>query len=217
MSYWDGNYYERAKYPEPVTPEARRKARLAYQPFYKKVEIQLKKQGVEYELNNKDKAIEYISCKKTKVFVPCFVMSDGMIIECVSGLLARDCRKYLLLREQHPDLDIRFVFEIDNMKILGGDGLSLAEWAASNRFHWAKKLIPLEWMVEIASPRFKGLTKIRKPSSLIAKTNKARTSKTKGKTVGTAGETAKGAKKPKMRRKIEKELALNPRHIARDS
>ena len=217
MTYWDGNYYERKTYPESVTSEAMMRARRAFRPFYEEIETQLKVHRLEYELNNKDNSIEYINCKKTKVFVPRFVMSDGMIVESVSYLLKQDCRKYLLLREQYPNLDIRFIFESADKYVSGGDGLTLAEWAASNKFHWANKLFPLEWMIETTDPSFKGRTKIKKPSSSRARTNKARTSKTKGKAVGTTEKIAKAnAMKPKTRHKIEKELALNPWHILRN-
>lgn len=43
--------------------------------------------------------------------------------------------KYVLLKQQHPDLDLRFVFDNPN-KLCGGTKMTHAKWAEKYNFKW---------------------------------------------------------------------------------
>ena len=55
--------------------------------------------------------ITYTKPASTHTYTPDFELSDsGIIVETKGRFLPDDRKKHLLIREQHPELDIRFVF-----------------------------------------------------------------------------------------------------------
>lgn len=57
-------------------------------------------------------------------------------------------QKFILVKKQHPDLDIRFVFSNPNLPIYKGSKTTYAKWADTHGFPWAAKRIPDEWIEE---------------------------------------------------------------------
>lgn len=77
---------------------------------------------------------------------PDFILVEHGIIVEYKGLLDRDSkRKMLAVKQQHPDLDIRFVFMNANKKI-PGTKQTHAQWADKNGYPWAEGKIPDEWL-----------------------------------------------------------------------
>ena len=56
--------------------------------------------------------------------------------------------KMILVRQQHPDLDIRLVFQNANSPIYRGSPTSYRAWAERHGFPYAHKSIPPEWLTE---------------------------------------------------------------------
>jgi hypothetical protein len=56
--------------------------------------------------------------------------------------------KHLLIKEQCPDIDIRFVFSNARAKIYKGSPTTHAMWCDKHGFKWAHKTIPDEWLEE---------------------------------------------------------------------
>lgn len=83
------------------------------------------------------------------IYVPDIVFSNGMIVEIKGLFTASDRRKHLLIREQHPELDIRFVFQNPKNKIRKKSNTTYADWCDRHGFKWAKGEIPLHWLKEI--------------------------------------------------------------------
>jgi Phage endonuclease I len=54
-----------------------------------------------------------------------------------------------LVKAQHPELDIRFIFHNPNTKIYKGSPTTQAQWAEDHGFKWCKKVVPPEWIAEI--------------------------------------------------------------------
>ncbi len=52
-----------------------------------------------------------------------------------------------MIKEQHPELDIRFVFQYNN-PITKGSKTRYTDWAEKNGFVWSLKFIPKEWYKE---------------------------------------------------------------------
>ena len=75
-----------------------------------------------------------------------------MYIE-VKGYFRQDAqRKMRNVKEQHPDLDIRFLFQKNNSTLQGakrrkdGSKMTCAQWAERYGFEYAEGVIPDEWL-----------------------------------------------------------------------
>lgn len=75
-----------------------------------------------------------------------------MIVE-LKGYFRQDSqRKMKAVKAQHPELDIRFVFQKASSTIQGakkrkdGSKMTCQEWADRNGFIWAEQTIPKEWL-----------------------------------------------------------------------
>lgn len=77
-----------------------------------------------------------------------FTLKNGIIIEGKGMFTAEDRAKHLFVREQYPELDIRFVFSSARAKITKGSNTTLAMWCEKYGFKYAHKHIPLEWFKE---------------------------------------------------------------------
>lgn len=63
---------------------------------------------------------------------------------------AKERQKLILVKAQHPHLDIRIVFQRASTKIYKGSPTTYAKWATENGFKWAdKSVIPAEWIEEM--------------------------------------------------------------------
>lgn len=109
--------------------------------------------------------VRYTIPESPHKYTPDFVLDNGIIIEGKGIFDADDRKKHVLIREQHPELDIRFVFTNSKAKLYKGSPTSYGTWCDKNKFLYADKLIPRAWLTE---PRKgKGL-----PAALIAKATK---------------------------------------------
>ena len=80
------------------------------------------------------------------------MLRNGIIVESKGIFDVEDRKKHLLIREQHPELDIRFVFSSSRSKLYKGSKTSYAEWCEKYGFQFADKLIPAAWLREKAKP-----------------------------------------------------------------
>lgn len=79
---------------------------------------------------------------------PDFILSNGIIVEAKGKLDAGTCRKMRAVKEAHPDLDIRFVFQNANNKLSKRSKMRYWQWAEKYGFPWAEGDIPIEWFKE---------------------------------------------------------------------
>lgn len=77
-----------------------------------------------------------------------FVLPNGIIVETKGLFEVDDRKKHLLLKEQHPDLDIRFVFSNSRSKLYKGSKTTYGDWCEKNGYRFADKLIPANWLRE---------------------------------------------------------------------
>ena len=94
--------------------------------------------------------LSYIQPETNRHYTPDFVLANGIIIETKGQLDAADRKKMILIKQQYPNLDIRFVFSYARAKIYKGSKTTVAKWAAQNGYMWADKRILLEWTKEPA-------------------------------------------------------------------
>lgn len=78
-------------------------------------------------------------------YTPDFILENGIILETKGRLTAADRKKMLLVKAQHPGLDIRFVFMYPNNKLSAKSKTRYWEWAEKNGFPWCGKEVPKSW------------------------------------------------------------------------
>lgn len=100
--------------------------------------------GFSYE----DVVISYIKPQKPARYTPDFNLENGIIIEGKGRFLTEDRQKHLLIKAQHPELDIRFVFSNSNQRISKKSKTTYAMWCEKHGFQYADEMIPIEWIEE---------------------------------------------------------------------
>jgi hypothetical protein len=106
----------------------------------------LKTLGVSYEFEKL--TINYVQPVKPRRYTPDILLPNGIIIETKGRFVTADRQKHLLVQEQHPDLDIRFVFSNPNTRISKQSQTTYARWCEAKGFLYAKLHIPLQWIKE---------------------------------------------------------------------
>lgn len=86
--------------------------------------------------------IKYTSIRH---YVPDFKIGK-LYIETKGRFTSFDRAKHLLIKEQHPELDIRFVFMNPYNKLYKGSNTTYAEWCDKHGFKWAHAQLPKEWL-----------------------------------------------------------------------
>lgn len=105
---------------------------------------QLESQGIPFEYETKK--IPYQSQSK---YIPDFILPNGIIVEAKGRLTQEDRSKMRKVKEQHPGLDIRFVFSRSNSRLSKISKTTYAEWCDKYGFPYAEKVIPMDWIKEI--------------------------------------------------------------------
>jgi hypothetical protein len=91
-----------------------------------------------------DVKLEYTVPSVKRKYTPDFSIGE-MLIE-VKGLFDYDSRmKMLLVKEQHPDRDIRLLFMRDQ-PIRKGSETRYSDWCTTHGFKFAFKELPKEWL-----------------------------------------------------------------------
>lgn len=116
----------------------------------KKVGGELREIGVPFTYETLK--IEYSIPSKKHKYTPDFIIEgpDGtLIIETKGRFTAHDRKKHILIKEQRPEFDIRFVFSNSNTKIYKGSKTSYASWCQKHGFQYSDKSIPRKWIEEV--------------------------------------------------------------------
>lgn len=98
------------------------------------VPVKYEEMKIEYQIN------------ETRKYTPDFELPNGIIIESKGRFVLADRKKHLLIKKQHPHLDIRFVFSNSKAKINKGSKTTYGMWCDKHGFLYADKLIPEEWI-----------------------------------------------------------------------
>lgn len=106
----------------------------------------LTKLGVDFKYE--EVVIKYIKPASTHKYTPDFVLPNGIIVETKGRFLQADRMKHLLVKEQNPTMDIRFVFSNSNSRISKTSKTTYAAWCEKHGFKYADKTIPQEWLDE---------------------------------------------------------------------
>lgn len=115
------------------------------------LEVQVARQiedlGISYKYEDPESRIEY-RVEETRRYTPDFILPNGLIIETKGRFVTADRKKHKLIKDQHPDKDIRFVFSNSKAKISKQSETTYAMWCEKNGFKYADKFIPAAWFKE---------------------------------------------------------------------
>jgi hypothetical protein len=98
--------------------------------------------GVSYEYETT--RVDY---EQKRFYKPDFVLDNGIIIETKGYFYSEDRTKHKLIKKQHPDLDIRFIFMNPDAKGQASK-VSNAQWCKKNGFKFARMRLPRDWANE---------------------------------------------------------------------
>lgn len=92
----------------------------------------------------KDARLSYIV---PKMYQPDLRGRDGALYEIKGRARTSDeLRKYVLVKSQHPNIDLRFILMNPNVRAYPGCRTTLANWLAKYGFEWCHEdSIPVTW------------------------------------------------------------------------
>ena len=99
---------------------------------------------VEYETEQ----VSYIIPASEHNYHPDFKLPNGIRVETKGRFVLADRKKHLLVKEQNPNLDIRFVFSNSKNKINKKSKTTYGDWCDKHGFKYADKEIPDSWFSE---------------------------------------------------------------------
>ena len=114
--------------------------------FRSRFELQLAKGLADNKVKFEYESKKFLYVPKPRTYTPDFYLVESDIyIEAKGHLDKADRVKMALVKQQHKDLDIRFVFMNARNKIYKGSRTTYADWCNKHDFRWAEKSIPMEW------------------------------------------------------------------------
>ena len=90
----------------------------------------------------------YYEVAEQRKYTPDVILPNGIILELKGRFTTADRKKMLLVMKQHPDLDIRMVFQRHTNKLFKGSLTTYSEWCNKKGIKWASKTVPKEWIKE---------------------------------------------------------------------
>jgi hypothetical protein len=95
--------------------------------------------------------IQYTVPQRISKYTPDFKLpkvGGFYYIETKGRWVVSDRAKAMLLHNQHPDIDIRYVFSNQNSRLYKGSPTTYAKYCDKNGLTYANKWIPEEWIEE---------------------------------------------------------------------
>jgi len=84
-------------------------------------------------------------------YVPDFILPNGIYIEVKGYLRSEDRKKMILVKKQHPDIDLRLIFQRASNRIYKKSKTTYADWARKHGFIYADNgRVPREWLVSLS-------------------------------------------------------------------
>lgn len=112
----------------------------------RQVSDQLKAADVSFEYE--PEIIRYEKPARPAKYTPDFRLANGIYVETKGYFKTADRQKHILVKAQHPDKDIRFVFSNPNQRISKQSTTTYAAWCEKHGFKYAKGFIPQAWIFE---------------------------------------------------------------------
>src|SRR5690606_2706562 len=112
-------------------------------PYKSKLEVET--QALLPEAPYEDTKIGYL---KEHTYNPDFTLGDGIFLECKGRFTAVDRAKHLLIKKQHPEITVYFLFERPYNTLNKASTTTYADWCARYGFEWTtlEQGIPKHWL-----------------------------------------------------------------------
>ena len=107
---------------------------------------QIEGRGIEVKYESEE--VSYIIPASEHTYHPDFKLPNGIRVETKGRFVLADRKKHLLVKEQNPQLDIRFVFSNSKNKISKKSKTTYGMWCEKHGFKYADKEIPQSWFEE---------------------------------------------------------------------
>ena len=107
---------------------------------------QIESKGIKVEYETEQ--VSYIIPASEHTYHPDFKLPNGIRVETKGRFVLADRKKHLLVKEQNPNLDIRFVFSNSKNKINKKSKTTYGDWCDKHGFKYADKEIPDSWFSE---------------------------------------------------------------------
>ena len=114
--------------------------------FEHKVSDQLKENKINFGYETT--VIDYIKPETKHTYTIDFTLPNGILVETKGRWVPEDRKKHLLIKKQHPELDIRMVFMSGKTKIRKGSKTTYGMFCDKHDILWAEKTIPTSWFSE---------------------------------------------------------------------
>jgi hypothetical protein len=116
--------------------------------FEERIAKQLEDEGIAFEYEREK--FSYMVPARRATYTPDFFLEGTSIIIEGKGRFntAEDRQKLILVKEAHPDMDLRLLFQNAKLPIYKGSKTTYADWANDHGFLWAEKKVSEEWIKE---------------------------------------------------------------------
>jgi Autographiviridae endonuclease I len=111
-----------------------------------KIASELRAKGVPFTFEAL--TIPYNKPAKVCKYTPDFILGNGIIVETKGRFVTADRQKHILIKEQYPERDIRFVFSNSRARISKQSNTTYQMWCERYGFKFADKSIPQAWIDE---------------------------------------------------------------------
>ena len=99
--------------------------------------------GIDYEYET-----EKVPYTIEHIYTPDFLLPNGIYLECKGYWEAADRRKIKAVKKQHPEIDLRMVFQAPFNTISKKSKTTYAQWCEKNEIPWTSfGNIPGEWFL----------------------------------------------------------------------
>lgn len=104
----------------------------------------------ELSIEHQYEALKITYVHKPSVYTPDLLLPNGIIIEAKGYWDSEDRLKMVLVKEQHPDLDIRMLFQKASKPIRKGSRTTYGDYCDKHGIKWAEgPMVPMEWIEEM--------------------------------------------------------------------
>lgn len=87
-----------------------------------------------------------LSYSRPSTYTPDFILPNGVVLEVKGFWPPSDRTKHKLVKETHPDVDIRFVFQNAFNTLSKSSKTTYADWCDKHGILWCHRKIPEEWL-----------------------------------------------------------------------
>ena len=89
-----------------------------------------------------------IPYQKAHIYNPDFMLGPNTYLECKGRFTAVDRAKHLLIKKQHPEITVYFLFERPFNTLNKASSTTYAEWCEKHNYEWTTidRGIPKHWL-----------------------------------------------------------------------